>query len=253
MSLLDLLKSSIVRAQTALTAQSAPAPAPPTAPAPRWERAVAVANVVVAVAAVAALVVALWQAADARQQSALSAAALAGQTRQTDLIAVGAISVGVDRPSGALTITNRSTFPLLDAALWVFGAGGDETLQEVTVPVSGVPSCREMVMPITEVLRAAEVDTNLERIEVQVTVQAPSGAWYLIADSGQAEAIEGTHSSPIDALKRSRSYQVAGDTFTGGFSSDEDHRIDFPVTAGRAVSGYSPVTAKLRQAECYGR
>ncbi len=246
MSLAQRLKNWFIRTRVALTGYHVQ-PAPPSS---RWDRAGAVANVVVAGAAIAALLVALAQAGEARQQSAIAAAALAGQTRQTDLEAVGAVSVAANRKSDTLAVTNTSTFPLLESALWVFGASEDEVLREVTVPVSGIPSCRAMVMPLTQLLRAADVVSDLELIEVQIAVQAPSGAWYLIADSGQIEPIDGEHSAPLEALKRSHGYQVAGDTFTGGFSSEDPHVIDYPITAGRAVSGYSPVQAEIQTAGC---
>lgn len=221
------------------------------APASRWERAGVIVNAFVAAAAVAALAVALTQAGEVRQQSAIAASALTGQTRQTDLTAVGAVSVDVDQRVDTLTVANRSTFPLLDGALWVFGTDGDETLQEVTVPVAGIPSCRSMKVSVGELLRAAGVTSGgIKRAEAQVLVQAPSGDWYLIADSGQVEAVEGSHATPIEALERSHGYTVADDTFTEAFSSDERHRIDRPITAGRAISGYSPVVAELQANGC---
>lgn len=208
-------------------------------------------NAFVAAAAVAALVVALTQVGEARQQSAIAAAALSGQTRQTDLTAIGAVSVDVDQRSDTLTVANQSTFPLLDAALWVFGVDGDGTLQEVTVPVAGIPSCRSMKVSVKELLREAGVTSvGIERAEAQVLVQAPSGDWYLVADSGQVEAVEGRYATPIEALERSHGYTVADDTFAEAFSSDERHRIVHPITAGRAVSGYSPVTAELQANGC---
>lgn len=145
-----------------------------------------------ALVAIGTLVVSIFQTQAASRQSEVATAQLesteeeiaAGQ-RAVDLEMLGDVSVAVAEDS--VSITNRSTYPLIDTGVWAV-ADDYPQFQGLLIEVNGVPACSQIDVPLEGYENSVgPVDGNPEATtdmpwlpfeEAFIFFTGPSGNWY---------------------------------------------------------------------------
>lgn len=230
----------------------------------------------VSIAAVAISIVSLiavvFQTQATQEQARAAASALDAQTRTTDIQTIGSVVLTFD--ANGLAITNRSGISAPPVAVWLLTRGGENDLSEVTGTLSGLPACSTTRLS-AELLRSAreegertgrafEPDAALDR-EAYIALQAPSGAWFLVADTGyftsidtddilesprpQVEPYELTI-DPSSVLRSSRLWELSGDTYWEGADSVSTYQLDSSLAFQGAVTAFGAPVLIDRTSAC---
>lgn len=212
----------------------------------------------------------LWQANLLSNQVEIDKNAQNSATRSADMRFLSAIRVDITRDE--ISVTNRSELTAPMSALWILEKHTKGSMvNELLGTIQGVPACSALTANREDLAKSTSTtgkDAHAYHIpdsaeyEVNYVTQAPSGQWYLVANSGRIEEIEFSNGRrdekdewyargrdrPMSALKHSNLYQTSADTYWGGYESVQVYNLP-EMSGGDIVTG-GPFKAKIDLLEC---
>lgn len=178
-------------------------------------------------------------------------------TRLEDLRFAGRIAVELDKTVSRISVSNYSDLPLTDAAVWTLGisvnADGDERLDTIRAPLTGLSACRTMIIPVSILIEA--VNEELPRAaatEVYLTFRVPSGSWYTISERVVYEVAEGHAQNAIEAASSTRSDYILGDTAQEGVDEWQTVVSDRPIGPAGSVAEFATGGIDITTNGCAG-
>lgn len=221
---------------------------------------------------IVALIAVIVQTGATQDQARAAADALDAQTRMTDIQSIGSVVLTFD--ADGLVVANRGGISAPPVGVWLLTRSGENHVSEVTGTLGGLPACSTTQLP-AELLRSAreQGDTSGREFdpsaasdrEAYLALQAPSGAWFLLADTGyfasiDTDAILETPQSqtepyhltvdPLSVLRSSRLWEVSADTYWEGADSVSTYQLDPSLAIQGAVTGYGPTIRIDRDSGC---
>lgn len=212
-----------------------------------------------------------WQTNLLSDQVGIDSATQRATTRSADMRFLSAIHIDIS--SSNITIKNRSELALSNSELWLLERyDGKENVNEILSEVRGVPACSELTINRNRLASAinANQDTNPKYVtpenadyEVNYVTQAPSGAWYLVANSGRIDRIDYQNlatednrgdwydydsTNPMQALKSSQLYEISADTYWEGYNNVSVYHAP-TISGGDSITG-GPFNASIQLLEC---
>jgi hypothetical protein len=240
-------------------------------PKNNWDRLAVISTAIAPLITLVSIGMLVWQTSLLSNQVGIDTAAQRSSTRSADMRFLSSIHVDVSR--SRIVIKNKSDLTLSNSALWILEKyHKNENINEILGEVAGVPACSDLIVDrdkLEESINSGNNRTkpyntpNNAKYEVNVVAQAPSGDWYLVANSGRIERIDYPRSpkrnsdndwynadteNPMQALKNTSLYDISGDTYWEGYNKVAEYETP-PISGGDTVTG-GPFSAEVHLREC---